>query len=452
MPPIEGTQGATGTQSVQHQPQQILPNTQRPAPSPQSSPARDEAQIQAVRHSFEERQAARETLYRDFTVFDTAGGRPQDELVSREGLEEVAFGDGPYTQEQRDAARVLLEDTEFFEGLDVGRPGAVDDDLIHRDAVGAPLTHDVADGEIQDIDFQDATVEFSEEVAGGWRNTSLGGAMDGNTLYLDRVTPEMIKELSPTNLNTLMDHLAQREIDVKVNGVPRSMNGAAAVAGEMWGSGDSVAFAKVFAAAPQPVLEYLNANGTQTLTAENLGLILHEMQASSGATDGYESSELDAVGTLVQRYLEHHAGDDPERVASAMSELMNEVARNVEYTPENAGVVTGTLVAGMLKHFNQIEASDQQRKDAVNTLADILGAGSGALPGPWSAAVGVGIAALKGIYNAADVPRDFSDVASRWEADVRLGWLQDPPPGWGDVEVGTAIDWLDTTILANGLR
>ncbi|MGH9381031.1 MAG: hypothetical protein ACRD2Z_10530 [Thermoanaerobaculia bacterium] len=90
------------------------------------------------------RREAREILYRDFLVFDTAGGRPQDDLVSRGGLEEVAFGEGSYTQEQRDAAHVLLEDTEHFEELDLGRPGAVDDDLIHRHSVGATLTHDVA--------------------------------------------------------------------------------------------------------------------------------------------------------------------------------------------------------------------------------------------------------------------------------------------------------------------
>lgn len=133
---IEGTPATTGTPNAL--PRQPTPAQQPPdqrTPGLPTTPSRGRAQVEAVRHSFEERRQARDTLLRDFTVFDTAGGRPQDDLVSHAGLEEVASGTGAYTREQRDAARVLLEDREFFEELDVGRPGAADDELIGKQTV-----------------------------------------------------------------------------------------------------------------------------------------------------------------------------------------------------------------------------------------------------------------------------------------------------------------------------
>lgn len=330
-----------------------------------------------------------------------------------------------------------------------------------------PATHTVEDNEIARVEFEDATIEMHPS----WADTSLATAMDGNTLDLNRVTPEMLKDLSPTNLNVFMDsYLGSRDFDVVMyNGAgdritgsgalwwaedSSSINGATAMAGKMWASGDSEAFAQAFAAAPEHVLEYLTDNGSRVLTAENMALILNEMQASAQSADGpaqYDPGELDAMGTLVQRYLELNAGDDPERVAQAIEDLMGEVSETMEFTPENAGVMTGTLVAGMLKHFDAIEASDEQRNRMITGVAGVLGAAAGAF-GPWGAAVSVGISGLSAIYNEVDQPRDFEDVASRLQGSVQLDWLQNPPEGWSEDDIQTAVIWVETTILNNGQR
>ncbi|MGH9379437.1 MAG: hypothetical protein ACRD2Z_02305 [Thermoanaerobaculia bacterium] len=135
---VEGTQGSVGGVTAQSEPEPTpQPPSTTPAPQepdPGSGSARETAQAQAVRHSFEERQRALGILDRDFLIFDTAGGRPQDGLVSREGLSAVADGSG-YTAEQREAARVLLEDAALFEQLDIGWSGAVDDGLVGQQAV-----------------------------------------------------------------------------------------------------------------------------------------------------------------------------------------------------------------------------------------------------------------------------------------------------------------------------
>lgn len=330
-----------------------------------------------------------------------------------------------------------------------------------------PTTHTVEDDEIARVEFEDATIEMHPS----WADTSLAGAMDGNTLDLNRVTPEMLKDLSPTNLNLFMDsYLGSRELDVVMyNGAgdritgsgalwwaddSSSFNGATAMAAKMWASGDSEAFAQAFAAAPEHVLEYLTGNGSRVLTAENMALILNEMQASAQTTNGrgeFDPGELDAMGTLVQRYLELNAGDDPERVAQAIQDLMGEVSATMEFTPENAGVLTGTLVAGMLKHFDAIEASDEQRNRIVNGVAGMLGAASGAL-GPWGAAVGAGIAGLQAIYNEVDQPREYQDVATRVQGAVELEWAQNPPAGWTEQDIDIAFRWLRLTIHNNGER
>lgn len=318
-------------------------------------------------------------------------------------------------------------------------------------------THTVEDGEISSLEFRgdDATLDMGEHGA-GWAGTSLGPAMDGNVLDLNKVTPEMIKDLSPSNLNAFMDvWLGTRELDVSVNGRNTSLDGATAMAALMWASGDSVAFAKAFAAAPEKVLDYLTGNGARVLTAENVALIMGEMGASANYWNGenrvYDPGELDALGSLVQIYLEKNAGDDPDAVSDAVLQLIGEASCTLELTPENAGVLNGVLVAGMIKHFDAINASDSTRNDIIGHLSGTIASAAGGF-GPWGAVAGTAITALNGIYQTANPPRDFSEVANRIQGAIQLDWLQEPPAGWSEVDVGNAIDWLGTTLLVNGKR
>ncbi|HJR73047.1 MAG TPA: hypothetical protein VJ806_05345 [Luteimonas sp.] len=321
-----------------------------------------------------------------------------------------------------------------------------------------PNRHEVEPNEVRSVQYQgnDGKIEMHPS----WRNTPLAGAMEGNTLDLSRVTPQMLRDLGPTNTNILMDsYLAGREVDIRItngNGSQHTteVSGATALAMQMWGSGDSVAFAKAFAANPEAVMPYLTGNGARVLTAENIALIMREMQGSATSATGrggYDPSELDALGTLVQTYLQRNAGEDPAKVRQAVEQLIGEINKTLEFNPQNAGVVTGALISGMLKHFDQIEASDEMRNNIIGGVADTLGAAAGGF-GPWGAAVGTGIAALKGIYLAANPPRDNAEVASRLQGAIQLEWLQYPPQGWSRDDVQDAVNWVNTTILNNGQR
>ncbi|WP_202840543.1 hypothetical protein [Luteimonas saliphila] len=318
-------------------------------------------------------------------------------------------------------------------------------------------THTVEDGEIASLQFvgDDATIDMGDK-GDSWANTSLGAAMEGNVLHLNRITPEMLKDLSPSNLNGFMDTwMAGRDFSVSVNGRNTELNGATAIAAMAWASGDSVAFAKAFAAAPEHVLDYLTGNGSRVLTAENMTLIMREMSASAdywdGSKAGYETGELDALGDLVQIYLDKNAGDDPQAVVDAVEQLIAEVGCSMPFTPENAGAFNGVLISGMLKHFDAINASDATRNSIINGLAGVTGTIAAGF-GPWGVAAAAGISALNSVYQGANPPRDFEEVANRVQAEIQLQWLQHPPEGWTSSDVGNAIDWTNTTILANGQR
>jgi hypothetical protein len=318
--------------------------------------------------------------------------------------------------------------------------------------------HTVEANEVATVDFDSDNQHFTLTHP-SWQNTPLAPAMDGNRLDLDRVTPEMLEALGPTNTNILMDALAGYEVDIGITRGDGSrgsteVSAATALAMRVWGSGDSEAFAKVFAAAPEQVLPYLTGNGSRVLTAENIALILREMRSSAanaGGPTNLDPSELDALGSLVQVYLERNGGDDPARIQSAMQALMGEISSTLEFTPENAGIVAGALTSGMLKHFDKIEASEELRNNIIGGVADTLSAAAGGF-GPWGAAVGTAIAAAKGIYLAADPPENHEEFASRFQGAVQLEWLQNPPAGWSREDVGHAIDWINTTILNNGQR
>lgn len=330
---------------------------------------------------------------------------------------------------------------------------------VQLDPVNDPNTHTVEDNEVASVEYHgdDGKIEMHPS----WRNTSLAGAMDGNTLDLSKVTPEMLKELGATNTNILMDsYLAGREIHITTVGGDGSRSGgevsaATALAMQMWGSGDSEAFAKIFAAGPSEILPYLTGNGSRVLTAENIALIMQEMQDSAQSAGGetqYDPSELDALGSLVQIYLDRNAGDDPQAVGQAVQQLIDEIAASgMEFTPENAGVLNGALVAGMLKHFDAIEASTETRNAIIGGVLDAIGGTAGAF-GPWGAAASVGIGALKNIYSAVDKPENNEEVASRMQGAIQLDWLQNPPEGWSREDVLAAVTWVETTILNNGQR
>jgi hypothetical protein len=218
----------------------------------------------------------------------------------------------------------------------------------------------------------------------------------------------------------------------------------------MWASGDSEAFAMAFAANPDRITPFLSGNGARVLTAENMALIMREMRGSDGS---YKPSELNALGDVVGKYLEYNAGKDPQAAKRAVEQLLVAVkSSGLPYSPENAGVVSGAVVAGMLKHFENVKASDELRNNIVGGVADAIGTVVGNL-GPWGVAAAVTLGAMKNLYTAGPgKPRDFAEWANRLQGAIQLEWMQNPPASWSRDDRQDAITWVGTTILNNGRR
>jgi hypothetical protein len=332
------------------------------------------------------------------------------------------------------------------------RTATSDIDGVRGTTLSAPPRHTPTGGEWNSV-VPRARIGLHES----WRNTALGPIIgDDGKLDLSRLTPEMFKNLGPDNRRVLMNILGRETVDASTqtaDGTRRNerLNGATAVAGMMWASGDSTAFAQAFAAAPERVLPHLSGGGTRVLTAENMATIMREMSSSDGR---YEPAELNALGSLVQKYLERNAGEDPARARASMEQLMGAINRSgMDPSTSNVGVVTGSVISGMLKHFDAINASDTTRNNIVNGMFDGLTAAAGGF-GPWGAAVGAGLVGLRTIFNEANPPRDYTEVANRLQGAIQLDWLQgrNLPPDWSREDMHNALHWIQTTILNNGRR
>jgi len=305
------------------------------------------------------------------------------------------------------------------------------------------------------------TVNFllPERIAlqGDWQSSALKDAITGvpPKLNLNRVTPEMLKGLSADQARAFMRELGEHE-QVKAyvgtadgsRGPAPTSNAAALMAAKMWASGDTAAFAKVFAADPERVMPFLNGRGAGALTAGHLADIVQEMRASGKMIDEREQRVL---GSLVQQYLEKNVGEDPNKIGPAMQALVSEIScSGLAASPENAGIVVGTIVAGMLKHFDQIDAGVAQRKEFIGNLAGFASDLGGAAGG-WGNALAPVISGLNFIYQNLDQVPNEQEVARRLHGAVQTRWEQGGAPGgWNDQEIGKALRWMGMALRNNG--
>jgi hypothetical protein len=292
---------------------------------------------------------------------------------------------------------------------------------------------------------------------GDWQSTSLRGAFTGQPpmLNLNRVTSQMLKGLSPDQARSFIQELGKHD-DVKAyvqtadgrTGPAPTANAATLMAAKMWASGDTAAFVKVFAADPGQVMPFLNGRGAGALTAGHLAEIVVEMGASGRELDVEEQKVL---GSLVHRYLETNVGEDPKKLGSAMGTLVSQIeCSGLAASPENAGVMVGAIVSGMLKHFDQIDAGVAQRKEFIGNLAGFASDLGGAV-GEWGNVISPVISGLNFIYQNLDqVPND-QGVARELQATVQSKWAQGKAPrDWSREDIMWASHWMGIALRSNG--
>jgi hypothetical protein len=135
-----------------------------------------------------------------------------------------------------------------------------------------------------------------------------------------------------------------------------------------------------------------------------------------------------------------------------MQALLSEIdCSGLAASPENAGVLVGTIVAGMLKHFDRIDAGVDQRKEFIGNLAGFASDLGGAAGG-WGNTFAPIISGLNFIYQNLDQVPNSQGTALRLQGFVKTEWLAmgRAPRNWSKVDVGMAIDWMGMALNNNG--
>lgn len=319
-----------------------------------------------------------------------------------------------------------------------------------------------------------------------WRRTALGPIIgaDGR-VDVSRLNADMFRQLTPEQRRVFMQEMGRHEMPVSqstpggLTSAPNNVNGAEAVRNMMWASGDSTAFAQAWAAAPgstrnlgqyqPPTISELTgpSRGVTDLDrerreqtamapemarvlAENMGTVMQEMSANGG---GYERPELEQAGRVVQRYMETHAGEDPQRAQECVRTMLESLdGSGLQQTPRNVGTATGVILGGMQHHFARIHEDDEARKNALTAALGGAGALAGAL-GPFGALVGAGLSVAGSMAGTSMESRNYQSLALQQRADAKLRWENEStrPAGWTETDALVASAALQTAVDANGL-
>lgn len=311
-----------------------------------------------------------------------------------------------------------------------------------------------------------------------WRGTAVGPAIghDGR-LDMSRVTPEMFRTLSPEQRRVFMEEMGRHEVAVFQSlpdgrtGAPNNVNGAEAMRNVMYASGDSTAFAQAYAAAPgptrnlgtyvPPTIHEIAAPvlgvgprpqpemspAMDRVLAENLGTVMQEFSANGG---GIQGTELTTANRLVQRYIGAQAGEDPARAQECVQTMLRSLdGSGLQMTPDNVGSTTGVILGGLQSHFRAIHDSDEESKNAMAAALGGLGAGVSVL-GPFGALVGAGLQ-IAGTVAGRSESRDYESLSNGISVNVRRGWRNQPPAGWSENDVNTAMTSFDIAVDAGNV-
>lgn len=339
-------------------------------------------------------------------------------------------------------------------------------------------THHIGRYDTAEITFKGGRLEMHES----WQKTALAEAMAGGTLDLNRVTAGTLKALTPSQRRLFMRILASMELKVerrnsggklltgagrvgkhmgrlaiemlgKVVGKTTKENAAAAMARKVWSSGDSDAFAKIFAAAPDRVMPLIQGDAARVLTVEMMGTVIAEMQESDthAGRPGLDSVELDGIGNLFARYLEINADKDPASLSAATQRLMDISDEwQLKTTPQTAGVLTGAVIAGLYKHLGKIFGDQKKSGAYINGFTANVWAASSFVP-VLGGFIAVGVVAMDTALQHMKPARDSRELANRCQGELELQMLQNPPDGWSRQDVSDCLKWVDATVLANGM-
>jgi hypothetical protein len=270
----------------------------------------------------------------------------------------------------------------------------------------------LAAGDTAQVRFKNGRVQLHPS----WASTSLGAAMSGTTLDLNKVTADMLDALGPNQSYTFMHMLGSVTLEVerrdpdgklltgpgksrftkrlgplgiemlgKAAGTTSRENAAEAMARRVWASGrPPEVFARTFAAAPEYVLPSVQGKAARVLTTDDLTAAFESMLASRTAfgEPGMDPTELDGLGTLFAKFFERRVGSTPKKLEAAFRHLMAAFERSeLNATPQTAGILTGAVIAGLSKALGKAYEMEKIKALVAGLAAANLWAATGFMGG-----------------------------------------------------------------------
>lgn len=296
----------------------------------------------------------------------------------------------------------------------------------------------------------------------GWKKNypppGLGAAFDGNKLDINKVTPEMINGLTPTDAKTLMNMLHEHG-KAKVSaedGAGKSVTHhtfgsntdktdmATALAMKIFSKGDSQAMAKLIAADPTIINDNTGSSDNIQLSKwvahhmspEMMGEMMKDMKAINGGN--YSTDDQDAVRTLTKDYLkangtDTHGDTTIDETSQAMKEFMVKAGRNGMLTdPKDFGLLNGAMINGFLEVGKEVKADREQMKAAFDAVLGKAGDLGGEIPG-FNLFL-KGVEAGKNFLDKSEESKfEFGKLANKMYTGTLTEIENNPPPGWGKV-------------------
>lgn len=229
-----------------------------------------------------------------------------------------------------------------------------------------------------------------------WKNGKLKNAIDTfNRLDLNRVTTQMIGEMSAQEVASLSRHLENHKVGAEQYSgqVYRTRNAVDVLAERMWATGDMSAFSRIYATSPNTrawarsdAFKSGEVDAIEQMgRPEIVGLMTADLSSKPGGLNDIDKTVLrDAMKASVANKV-------------GFSDILKGMSDNgVEPTPKNLGAITGTYMAALKAY------SDEHRPDdgGAGIMSDSLSVAGivKSLPGPWGALAGaVGLAASKSV-------------------------------------------------------
>lgn len=320
-----------------------------------------------------------------------------------------------------------------------------------------------------------------------WRDTAIGPAMDirSGTVDIDKISPEQIKELTPSQRKTLMGILSRttvRSERIRPDGSemsavqarirkltqPRKLNAASALLLKTVLSGDRTASLKAAAATPPEAIGILQKQPVvkQLVSGTGLKMMMSEMRKAAFGVEPenlphdrakpfqvMDASELDALGSLIHFALARGAQDKDldlmtlVEVATALRDATD------EHSVDDVGITMGLLISGLAKMHDQERGRDFGTKNSTGIAANQVWLMSGLVGGLTAGVVAfVAVSGAQVVANLKLGKKDYHEAASQLRNEVQTYWMQNPPAGWSQQDVHQALLWVRVVQDANSVK